>query len=158
MKRGGTSRHEKKGECKMTVVTVFRWLLGLIFLSAALNGWAAILGLGAFLPTSPAAEAFLGNGYLLVLVKGTELVSALLLLINRFVPLALVVLAPLVVNIFCFHWFVDPGMLPLAVFLLLLWGHLLWSYRQYSLPLVTAKAALPAQKEVSESKPSMGQE
>jgi hypothetical protein len=61
-----TSRHEKKGECLMMVVTISRWLLGLIFLSAALNGWAVILGLGAFLPTSPAAEAFLGNGYLLV--------------------------------------------------------------------------------------------
>jgi hypothetical protein len=70
----------------------------------------------------------------------------LLLLTNRFVTLALVVLAPLVVNIFCFHWFVDPGMLPLAVFLMLLWGHLLWSYRQYFLPLITAKAALPAKK------------
>jgi len=142
----------------MSVVTVSRWMLGLIFLSAALNGWAVILGLGPFLPTSPAAEAFLGNGYFLVLVKGTELVSALLLLTNRFVPLALAVLAPLVVNIFCFHWFVDPGMLPLAVFLLLLWGHLLWSYRQYFLPLITAKAELSAQKRASKSKPSIRQE
>ncbi|MDN4595139.1 hypothetical protein [Polycladomyces subterraneus] len=142
----------------MIMVTISRWLLGLIFLSAALNGWAVILGLGAFLPTSSAAEAFLGNGYLLVLVKGTELVAALLLVNNRFVPLALVVLAPLVVNIFCFHWFVDPGMLPLAVFLLLLWGHLVWSYRRYFLPLVTERAALPAQKRSSESKSSMGQD
>jgi hypothetical protein len=133
------------------MIAISRWLLGLLFLSAALNGWAVILGLGAFLPTSPAAEAFLGHGYLLVLVKGTELVSSLLLLTNRFVPLALAVLAPLVVNIVCFHWFVDPGMLPLAVFLLLLWGHQLWSYRQYFLPLFTAKAELTTRNESAKS-------
>lgn len=139
-------------------VSISRWLLGLIFLAAALNGWAVILGLGAFLPTSPAAETFLGDGYLLVLVKGTELASAVLLLIRRFIPLALAVLAPLVVNIFCFHWFVDPGMLPLAVLLLILWGHLLWTYRRYFRPLLTAKAEPAPLKGASESGTSVGRE
>jgi hypothetical protein len=138
-------------------VSISRWLLGLIFLAAALNGWAVILGLGAFLPTSPAAEAFLGDGYLLVLVKGTELASAVLLLINRFIPLALAVLAPLVVNIFCFHLFVDPSMLPLVVLLLILWGHLLWSYRRYFRPLLTAKAEPAVRKGASGSGMSIGQ-
>ncbi|MBL8952162.1 MAG: DoxX family protein [Myxococcaceae bacterium] len=58
-------------------------------------------------PMAPAVEAFTGGlmaaGYMFPLIKGTELVAALLLLANRFVALALVLLAPVVVNIVAFH-------------------------------------------------------
>jgi hypothetical protein len=74
-------------------------------------------------PPVPAgsAAAFAGalhaTGYMIPLLKGVELIGALLLLRRRFVPLALVMLAPVVVNIAAFHLFLAPGGLAIAAFL-----------------------------------------
>jgi uncharacterized membrane protein YphA (DoxX/SURF4 family) len=78
---------------------------------------------GGKLPVPPGsdAEAFgraLGaTGYMIPLLKGLELAGAVLLLRRRFVPLALVMLAPIVVNIAAFHLFLERGGLPIAAFL-----------------------------------------
>jgi uncharacterized membrane protein YphA (DoxX/SURF4 family) len=78
---------------------------------------------GGKLPVPPGsgAEAFAramtATGYLIPLLKAMELVGALLLLRKRFVPLALVMLAPIVVNIMAFHVFLERGGLPIAAFL-----------------------------------------
>ena len=78
---------------------------------------------GGKLPVPPGsgAEAFgramTATGYMIPLLKGMELVGALLLLRRRFVPLALVMLAPIVVNIAAFHLFLERGGLPIAAFL-----------------------------------------
>ena len=50
-----------------------------------------------------------------------QLIPAVLVLINRYVPLALTLLAPVIVNIFLFHAFMDPSGLPLAVVVIVLW-------------------------------------
>jgi putative oxidoreductase len=64
-------------------------------------------------PHSPAADALLGamvqSGYLMPLVGATELLAGIALAAGVFVPLALVVLAPVSVNIVAFHLFLDPG-------------------------------------------------
>ena len=70
-------------------------------------------------PPEPAsAGAFLGalfsTGYMFPLIKGTETLAGALLLSNRFVPLALTLLAPVLVNIVAFHVFLAPAALPLA--------------------------------------------
>lgn len=44
------------------------------------------------------------------------------LLSNRFVPLAAAVLAPVIVNILCFHALMSPNGLPLALFVAVLWA------------------------------------
>ncbi|AXI10908.1 hypothetical protein CV093_20580 [Oceanobacillus sp. 143] len=105
-------------------------LLGIIFLGAGLNGYVMLLGFDAFAPTSPAAMEFLGDGYLLAIEKGVEIIAGFLLLIRRFVPLALVVLASIVINILAFHIFVDSEILPLAILVTLLEGVLAWFYRE----------------------------
>ena len=105
-------------------------LLGAIFLGAGLNGYAVLLGFEPFAPTSPAAMEFLGSGYLLALEKGVEIVAGVLLIIGRFVPLALVLLASLVVNIVAFHVFVDSELLLLAIVVALLEVFLAWCYRE----------------------------
>jgi hypothetical protein len=104
-------------------------LLGIIFLGAGLNGYVVLLGFEAFAPTSPAAMEFLGNGYLLAMEKGIEIIAGILLFIRRFVPLVLVALASIVVNILTFHIFVDPELLLLALLVVLLEGLLAWYYR-----------------------------
>ena len=50
-----------------------------------------------------------------------QLIPAILLLINRFVPLALTLLAPIIANIDLFHALMAPEGLPLAIFVTILW-------------------------------------
>src|SRR5579859_6322 len=90
--------------------TATRLLLGVVFLVFGLNGF---LG---FIPQPPMPEkagtlmsAFAGTGYMFPLIKGVEVIAGALLLSNRFVPLALVILAPNVVNIVLFHAVLAPG-------------------------------------------------
>ena len=110
-------------------IRIVEILLGVIFLGAGLNGYAVLFGFEPFAPTSPAAMEFLSLGYLLALEKGVEIIAGFLLLIRQFVPLVLVVLAPLIVNILAFHIFVDPELILLAVLITVLEGILIWYYR-----------------------------
>ena len=82
---------------------IARYLLGLIFLVFGLNGFFH------FIPMPPAtgtAGQFMGAMFVshyLVVVFLLQVIPAILLLINRYVPLALTLLAPVIVNIFLFH-------------------------------------------------------
>ncbi len=105
---------------KYATLTV-RILLGLIFTIFGLNGFFQ------FLPMPPLPEEsmkFMGGlmaaPYFFPVLKTTEVVSGLLLLSGLYVPLALTVLAPIVLNIFLFHLFLAPGGLPLAILLVVL--------------------------------------
>lgn len=87
-----------------------RLLLGLIFFVFGLNGFLHFLPMPQ---PSPEAGAFLGalaaTGYMFPLIKGVEVVAGALLLANRAVPLALVLLAPIAVNIAAYHLVLEPG-------------------------------------------------
>jgi uncharacterized membrane protein YphA (DoxX/SURF4 family) len=111
-------------------VRVAEIVLGTIFLGAGLNGYVVLFGFEPFAATSPAAMDFLGDGYLLAMEKGVEIIAGVLLLIRRFVPLVLVVLAGIVINILAFHIFVDSELILLAIFITLLEGYLAWYYRE----------------------------
>jgi hypothetical protein len=128
------------------IPTAARYLLGAIFFVFGLNGF---LGFLPQPPLAPEGGAFLGalaaTGYMFPLIKGTELVAAVLLLSNRFVPLSLALLAPITVNIFAFHALLSPGLaLPAAIIALQL--YLAYAYRaQYrSMLQATATPAVPS--------------
>jgi uncharacterized membrane protein YphA (DoxX/SURF4 family) len=118
---------------------VARYLLGLAFFVFGLNGFFHFLPMPQ---PSPQGGAFLGalaaTGYMFPLIKGVEVFSSVLLLANRAVPLALVLLAPILVNIAAYHTFLDfgPGM---ALFLGALELVLAYSYRAEFAPLFTSK-------------------
>lgn len=121
--------------------TVARILLGALFLLFGLNGFLQ------FLPMPPVPEkagAFLGalaaTGYMFPLIKGTEVVAGLLLLSGRFVPLALTVLAPVVVNIVAYHAALAPEGLPLPIFLAAVGIYLAYAYRDSFAPVLAARA------------------
>jgi putative oxidoreductase len=106
-----------------------RILLGLIFFVFGLNGFFH------FLPQPPMsgppadfAGALIASGYMFPLLKGTEVMAGALLLSGRFVPLALTVLAPVIVNILAFHLFLAPSGLPLPLVILALELFLVRSY------------------------------
>jgi hypothetical protein len=130
-------RHPLKEDSsvKIRLPAIARLLLGLIFLGAGLNGYLVLFGLPPLFPTSPAAMTLL-QGYLLVLVKSTEVVCGLLLLANRWVPLTLTIVAPIAVNILAFHLFADRDLLPLGILVAALVVFLFWSYRQHFLGLL----------------------
>ncbi|BDU72258.1 DoxX family membrane protein [Mesoterricola silvestris] len=109
-----------------------RILLGLLFVVTGLNGFLDFLPR----PTAPMPEgaaAFAGammkTGYLMQLVAGTQLAAGLMLLVGRFVPLALTLLAPVLVNIICFHVFLAPSGLGPGVLALVLELYLVWTRR-----------------------------
>jgi hypothetical protein len=66
--------------------------------------------------------------YLLV-VSGLQGISGALLLINRYVPLALTILGPIIVNILLFHGLMNPAGIGLAAFVTIFWGVVLVSVR-----------------------------
>jgi hypothetical protein len=68
--------------------------------------------------------ALAATGYFFPVLKLVEVVSGALLLLGRFVPLALVLLAPISVQIALFHVGPEPAGLPMAVLILLLMGYL----------------------------------
>ncbi|MBS4202193.1 hypothetical protein KHA93_21520 [Bacillus sp. FJAT-49732] len=115
---------------KINIFRVSELLLGLIFLCAGLNGYIVLFGFNPLFPTSPKAMEFLGTGYLLAMEKTPEIVCGILLIIRRLVPLALTILAPIIINILAFHIFVDHALLPLALILFLLEVILIWRYRK----------------------------
>lgn len=95
------------------IQTAVRILLGALFLFAG----------GAFFfmsPTPPPGDLgtfFVGlsaSKYFLYLLKGTEVLCALFLLSGSYVPLALVILAPIAINIFLVHAFLAPEGLAVA--------------------------------------------
>jgi putative oxidoreductase len=101
--------------------TIARYLLGLMFLIFGLNKFIGFIHQP---PPSGLAGQFLGamfvSHYLLVIAT-LEIVAAVLLLANRYVPLALTLLGPIVVNIFLFHTFLEPSGLPVAIVTVVLW-------------------------------------
>jgi uncharacterized membrane protein YphA (DoxX/SURF4 family) len=89
--------------------TIARVLLGSIFVVFGLNGFFHFIPQP---PAPPRAMAFAGalaaTGYFFPLLKATEVAAGALLLAG-FVPIALTLLAPIVVNIVAFHAFLAPG-------------------------------------------------
>ncbi|HEY8933274.1 MAG TPA: DoxX family protein [Rariglobus sp.] len=97
-------------------------------------------------PMPEKAAAFVGalvtSGYMMPLIGITQLVVGAFLVTNRFVPLALVLFAPFILNSILFHIILAPsGLAPAAVFLALEL-YLAWVYRAAYRPLLTARATL----------------
>jgi len=108
-------------------VIIVRLLLGLMFL------FASVVVLFKLMPQPEPTgevkvfmEGMAASGYLMTLVKITELICAIAFISGFFVPLAAVVIFPIIVNIFMFHLFLGPEGLPLAILLLL--GNLFLAY------------------------------
>jgi putative oxidoreductase len=100
---------------------IARLLMGLIFFVLGLNGFLN------FIPAPPPtglAGQFAGilfTSHLYVVIFAVQIIGGLLLLVNRFVPLALIILGPVIVNIFFFHLFMAPSGLPPAIVVVALW-------------------------------------
>jgi len=120
--------------------TIARYLLGIIFLVFGANGFLHFIPLP---PPPGLAGQFmvaLFASHYLVVVFLLELIPAILLLAGRYVALALVLLGPVIVNIFLFHAFLAPEGLPLAVVVVVLWLLVFASVRSAFTGIFQAKA------------------
>ena len=106
----------------MKIVTLIaRILLGLVFLIFGLNKFHAFIPA----PVPPGLGGqFMGalfvSHYLLV-IGALEVICGILFLINRYIPLSLVLIGPVVVNIFLFDAFLSPSGLPIGCLLVIFW-------------------------------------
>lgn len=130
----------KRSFAKM-INTGFRILFGLAFLAFGLMGF--------FNPMQPPPDlavadksfsaALEASGYMMPLIFGTQLFVGVLCLSNRFVPLALVVIFPFLLNSVLFHIYLEPTGLPFAGVFLALNLYLAWAHRRVYSSLLTAK-------------------
>ena len=129
--------------------TAARILMGLIFVVMGLNGFFNFIPQPST-PMPQRAIAFLGalyaTGYMIQLVSGTQVVVGVLHVINRFVPLALAVIAPIIVNIAAVHIFLAPAMAGPAAVVLTLELYLAWAYRRSYRPMLAMRAAAASQE------------
>ncbi len=124
------------------VTTVIRILYGLAF---------TVFGLNMFLnfipqPKTPMPEpvvafntALMNTGYMFQMIGVTMVVSGVLLLLNRFVPLALAFLAPFLVNSFLFHYNLEHTGLPMSAIFCAIELYLAWAYRAAFRSMLRAK-------------------
>src|SRR5207247_8503974 len=117
----------------MKIVTLIaRILLGLIFVVFGLNGFLNFLSMGP-MPTGLAGQ-FIGAlvlSHYFWVVAALQIAGGALLLANRFVPLALVLLGPVIVNIICYHVFLNHIGAGFAAVVTVLWVIVFCDTREY---------------------------
>ena len=120
---------------------ISRILLGLVFVVFGLNGFLNFIK--GPLPSGVAGQ-FLGalmQSHFVLVISAVELAGGALLLANRYVPLALVLLGPVIVNIFFYHLLMDRSGLIIAIVVIILWGLIALRHRQYFSGLFVQRAS-----------------
>jgi putative oxidoreductase len=112
-------------------VLVARILLGLVFVVFGLNGFLNFLH--APMPSGGAGQymTLLGPTIYMHFVFLVQIVGGVLLLSSQFVPLALVLLGPVIVNILLFHISLQPAGLPPGLLTVVLWFIVFFGVRKY---------------------------
>ena len=122
------------------VSLVARYLLGFLFTVIGLNGFFHFLPMPP--PANPLALQYLTvvtASHYMVLIFLLQLIAGLLLLANRFVPLALTLLAAVLFNILLYHLTMDPKGIGLGIFAAILWLLTFSTYRTHFRPILSSK-------------------
>lgn len=125
----------------MSVVSLIaRILLGLLF---TLAGFSPL-----FIGTPPPMPGLAGTlntafyaSHWIYAISLAQFVAGVLLLTNRYVPVALVILAGFLYNSIVFHGLVMPATLPVPIVVVALWVLAALPYRRQFATLFTAKPA-----------------
>ena len=133
------TRPSAKPSAGRIATAIVRVLLGLMFLVFGLNGFLNFMPAPKDLPPDVimVSTGLMKGGYMVV-VSATEILVALLLLINRFVPLALALLAPIAVGILTFHIAIAPSTIVPGLVVLIMELYLAWAYRGAFRPMLRA--------------------
>ena len=112
------------------VATIARYLLGLMFLVFGSNMFLNFIPMGP-MPKGVAGQfsAALFAAHYFYVVGAIMVISAVLLLANRFVGLGLTLLGPVLFNILSFHLLMNPSGIGMGAFATLLWALVAWEHR-----------------------------
>jgi len=123
------------------VTPAARILSGLAYMIFGLNAFLAFMPVPETLPQNVLdyLTALADSGFMMPLIGATQLVAGALLVVNRFVPLALAFLAPFLVNSIAFHVTLEPTGLPMALIFVAIEIYLAWVYRDAFRPMLRAK-------------------
>ena len=119
------------------VTLIARLLLGILFVVFGLNGFLNFINMGP-LPSGLAGQFILAlvlSHYFWV-VAALQVIAGVLLLVNRYVPLALVLLGPVIVNILLYHIFLNPAGMGMAIAVTVLWFIVFYDRRQHFLSFI----------------------
>ena len=124
---------------------IARILLGVIFFVLGLNGFHPFIP-APLPPPGPALQFFMAmaTAHYLWFTSGVQVICGLMLLTNRYVPLAIVTLAAVLANVLVYHLTMQLNTLPIALFTILLWFIVAWPLRAYFSPLLVDKVTLPS--------------
>ena len=89
-------------------------------------------------------EALIATGYMFPLIKSVEVIGAILILSGRFVPLGLLLVAPIILNIALYHLVLDPNGGSIAAALAASATVLAWAHRAAFRPLFLPSRPTPA--------------
>ena len=123
-------------------VLIARILLGLIFVFFGVNGYLNFLH--APMPPGQAGQ-YMGvmfGSFYMYFVSLVQLVGGVILLSGRFIPLALVLLGPVLVNILLFHISFQPSGLPPGIVCAVLWFIIFFGYRRAFAGIFAQKAPI----------------
>ena len=117
--------------------SILALVYGLFWLVFGMNGFAHF-----FMPPEPHGQAadFMNalenTGYIMPLVYAGQIVAGLMLLTGRFIPLALIILGPVVINIFLYDLFLNASGLPIGVIIALIYAALIFINRKFFIFLI----------------------
>ncbi len=108
---------------------IARILLGFVFLVFGMNGFLHFIPQPPMTGLAAQFAGALGASGFMSIVFALQILAAILLLANRYVPVALTLIGPVLVNIVLFHAFMAPAGLPLPIVLALLWSLAAYRHR-----------------------------
>jgi putative oxidoreductase len=122
-------------------VIIARILVGLTFVFFGSNAFLNFIHVPP-MPPSPAQRfvTALAESHYFMVVGAAQVLGGLLLIVNRFVPLGLAILGPVIVNILSYHLFMSIQGIPPAIVVAILWLFLFYAYREYFSSLFVQRA------------------
>jgi hypothetical protein len=125
---------------KKKSTTVIRIIFGLMLVGFAISGLLNLMPAPQYAgPANDFMEALIKTGYIMVVVLLMKLLVGISLLINRFVPLVLVLFMPISMNMFFFHLCLDIVSILPALVIIFLNMYLLFAYLEKYKPFLGAK-------------------
>lgn len=127
---------------KVKITFAIQAFFGAVILAAGINKLYLFMPVAEQMPAGKEFIDFLyATGYLMYVVALIEIIGGGLLLLNRQVPLALLILAPISLNIFLFHIFLEQKGLPMGFFILSMQLVLFFLHHKKFMPLLKSANA-----------------
>ncbi len=114
------------------IILISRLCLGLMLFLFGLNGFFQFIPVPEMsAPASKYIQALFSEPYMLASVKIVEVIVGLMLLSNMYIPLALILIAPIIVQIVLFHAVLDPAGLKTTIAIVVMYGMLIKNYWKF---------------------------